>query len=309
MRFSDDVILTNVISFDVKVWDADAPIVAHPGLDGQFGIAGFDDDQNGTIDDLSELGAAGSDDLVWQPGDVYPDSTTSMLPAALQGLATYDYSQSLTSTTAGANNWANTQYLAALQLTTLTPPQAFIIQHGAYVDLAYAQNPQVGTSLTNPLTAFCGPGDFRSLLWGGGWFTNPVTSSTNFFVMPAVYDTGSTSYEDDGLDEDLLSVLAFGTSSFGPDQGTNGSDDNNCAGPDDFAGEPFTDSNNNGLRDTADTPPYTELNANGAYDPPETEMPPPYRTRLHGVQIKIRAFDPDSRQIREVTIVQEFENE
>ena len=321
LRYSEDVILTNVISFDVKVWDPDAPIVGHPGLDGLPGIAGFDDDHDGTVDDITEMGAAGSDDLVWQPGDCYPDSSPSMLPSFLQGYASsYSYAGSSSTVLSGANNWANTQYLTVLaQAISNSPPVtatpstslAVIIQRGAYVDLAYAQNPNVGTSLTNPFTPFCGPGDFRSLLWAGGTFGGA------FFAMPAVYDTGSTSYEDDGLDEDAITVGAFGTSSYGPDQGTNGTDDNLCAGPDDYSGEPFQDNNNNGLKDGGDTfiaAPTAgyllwDLNGNGVYDPPETEMPPPYRTKLGGIQVKIRAFDPDSRQIREVTIVQELENE
>jgi prepilin-type N-terminal cleavage/methylation domain-containing protein len=41
-------------------------------------------------------------------------------------------------------------------------------------------------------------------------------------------------------------------------------------------------------------------------DPNERECPPPYDAPLRGIQIKIRVFEPSSRQIREVTVVQEF---
>jgi type II secretory pathway component PulJ len=40
--------------------------------------------------------------------------------------------------------------------------------------------------------------------------------------------------------------------------------------------------------------------------PSERQYPPPYAAPLRGIQVKIRVFEPDSRQIREVTIVQEF---
>ena len=33
---------------------------------------------------------------------------------------------------------------------------------------------------------------------------------------------------------------------------------------------------------------------------------PPYPSALRGIQIKIRVFEPDSRQIREVTVIQDF---
>ena len=38
----------------------------------------------------------------------------------------------------------------------------------------------------------------------------------------------------------------------------------------------------------------------------EKPSSPPYPAPLRGIQIKIRIFEPDSRQIREVTIEQDF---
>ncbi len=48
-------------------------------------------------------------------------------------------------------------------------------------------------------------------------------------------------------------------------------------------------------------------NSNGIVDDDfEKVNPPPYPIPLRGIQVKIRVFEPDSRQIREVTVVQEF---
>ena len=44
----------------------------------------------------------------------------------------------------------------------------------------------------------------------------------------------------------------------------------------------------------------------GVDDAGELEAPPPYAVPLRGIQVKIRVFDPRSRQVREVTVVQEF---
>jgi len=41
-------------------------------------------------------------------------------------------------------------------------------------------------------------------------------------------------------------------------------------------------------------------------DPGEWAFPPPYWAPLKGIQIKIRVYEPSSRQVREVTVVQEF---
>jgi len=127
-------------------------------------------------------------------------------------------------------------------VTALGRASSRIISRGAYVDLDYA--------LGNAGTPFDGPGVIR-----------PGVPSTTGVLY---YDTWSTHYEKDGIDQNGDGVI---------DSGTNGFDDNG-----------------NGVVD----------------DPTEMETSPPYPAPLRGIQIKIRCFEPDSRQIREVTVVQEF---
>jgi hypothetical protein len=81
-----------------------------------------------------------------------------------------------------------------------------------------------------------------------------------------VYDTWSTHYETAGL-------YGLDPTIYPPGRGTNGFDDNN-----------------DGVVD----------------DENEKLTSPPYPYPLRGIQIKIRVFEPDSRQIQEVTIVQDF---
>ena len=52
------------------------------------------------------------------------------------------------------------------------------------------------------------------------------------------------------------------------------------------------DDNNNGLIDEA----------------AEQETSPPYPVPLKAVQVRIRCYEPSSRQVRQVTIQQEFTN-
>jgi hypothetical protein len=82
--------------------------------------------------------------------------------------------------------------------------------------------------------------------------------------LASLYDTGSFSYENDGIDQD---------GQYGPDQLTNGFDDNGVGGVDDLS---------------------------------EVEGSIPYAVPLKGIQVKIRVFEPDSRQIREVTVTEDF---
>jgi hypothetical protein len=76
------------------------------------------------------------------------------------------------------------------------------------------------------------------------------------------------------------------------DEGANGIDD---------AGN-GQDDDNDGYFDESD-----ETVKNGAVDDViEQEAPAPYPVPLRGIQIRIRVFEPESRQIREMTIVQDF---
>lgn len=128
----------------------------------------------------------------------------------------------------------------------LPPPgPAVTVPRGAYVDLNYAGD--------STISAFSGPGDAKFLArwnWAVG--------------QSCVYDTWSNHYERDGLDQDGV---------LGPDQGTDGFDNNNDGRVDDAA---------------------------------EMEAPPPYSESCRGLQIVIRVFEPDSRQIRQVTVVQDL---
>ena len=63
----------------------------------------------------------------------------------------------------------------------------------------------------------------------------------------------------------------------------------------------------NGFDDAGNTNTGAPIAANGIVDDAEEKIAsPPYPVPLRGIQVKIRVFEPDSRQIREVTVVQDF---
>lgn len=108
---------------------------------------------------------------------------------------------------------------------------------------------------------------------GTSVFSGPVNPLSQLNLsLPAgaaVYDTWSFHYEHDGIDQDQ----SLGSWHVGADQGTNGLDDDGSNGPDDTF---------------------------------ERETSPPYPVPLRGMQIKIRIDDPDSRQVREASVVSDF---
>jgi hypothetical protein len=96
-----------------------------------------------------------------------------------------------------------------------------------------------------------------------------------------VYDTWSTHYERNGFDEDYDGVV---------DEGTDG----------------FDNDMPNSNSPTIQSRTLTGTGIGGPDDATELESPAPYPVPLRGLQVKIRVFEPDSRQIREITVVQEF---
>lgn len=181
-RLGEDVVLTNVVAFDVRVFDPAAPLA----------------------------NSASGNDVVG------PLDDTSPFPAG---------------------------------------PTA----NGAYVDLGN-QVMTVGPSGESP--RFAGFGSPLSRLLG----SSPTA---------CVYDTWSTHYEADGVDQDGVA---------GVDQGVNGADDQVPA--------------RLGL---------SPIPADGVIDDvDEWETKPPYPYPLRGIEVRIRCYDPSSRQVRQVTVRHTF---
>ena len=78
-REGEDLLVSNVHSFDIKMWDP----AASPGPDGKPGKANFDDDGINGIDDIGELGSANSDDGAFRDlGHTGAQGFYKYLPAA-----------------------------------------------------------------------------------------------------------------------------------------------------------------------------------------------------------------------------------
>jgi prepilin-type N-terminal cleavage/methylation domain-containing protein len=131
---------------------------------------------------------------------------------------------------------------------------------GGYVDLG--QSPSTSGLLTGIRPHFSGTGQAKSFL----------ASATR-----RTYDTWSSHYEANGIDDDGVA---------GIDQGTNGIDNDS----DGIIDEPPLDTNNDGT--------YEDLG--------EMETSPPYPYPLRGLEVRIRCLDPESRQVRQVTVRHTF---
>lgn len=142
------------------------------------------------------------------------------------------------------------------------------ISRGAYVDLGY------GLDIAPGLSTFAGPGRYY-----------PVVEPT--------YDTWSTHYENNWIDLNQNGVRDPGDwidvdQDEVRDPGELLGDEN---------GDGRFDEGTNGLDDNGD----------GVVDDPgEQEAPPPYPVPLRGIKVTIRVFEPDTRQVRQVTVIHHF---
>jgi len=140
------------------------------------------------------------------------------------------------------------------------------VGYGAFVDLFWNRTTTVlPTGPSIPSAFFDTIATAKSLLT----ITSPPATTAS-----VAYDTWSFHYENDGIDQDLGNDNGAGI-----DQGTNGLDD---VVPQDILPSPEA--------------------RNGTDDIGERETSPPYNVPLRGLQVKIRTYEPDSRQIKEVTV-------
>jgi len=132
---------------------------------------------------------------------------------------------------------------------------------GAYVDLNW------GSALTPVTTTATFPPAGTTAFQGKG--VNCGSSGNAALTLPT-YDTWSTHYEFDGVNQGDSPTL---TSAPQTDEGSNGRDDNN-----------------DGIVDDAG----------------EQETSPPYPVALRGIEVRIRVYEPSSRQVRQMTIRHTF---
>lgn len=184
------------------------------------------------------------------------------------------------------NDVNNNNVGANADLTPITPADAgwragpassnaAVLRQGAYVDLGYAflhreYSRLLGGSSSVPavITPFSRLAQPKSLTQDGR--------------LTRVYDTWNFGYENDGVNQDLVEEQSTPGATVLVDEGTNGFDDN------------------------AVYPDGSFAQLLGPDDPAERETSPPYPTPLRAVQVKLRVYEPDSRQMREVTVRQHF---
>jgi hypothetical protein len=144
------------------------------------------------------------------------------------------------------------------------------VANGCYVDLGNAN-------------ATRGPSNIPPRFRGNGNAKSQLNASA---TTARTWDTWSTSYETNGINEDALGVT---------DQGSDGID-NNADGQVDECHQRGYDGVDNDVDQYVDEQDEQD----------EQETAPPYPYPLRGIEIRIRCYEPSSRQVRQVTVRHTF---
>jgi hypothetical protein len=146
------------------------------------------------------------------------------------------------------------------------------VGQGAYVDAGYGLN--VASEVPTPAASW-----FFEPKWTPNRLGNRLDPLGNPLAPGySLYDTWSFHYENNGLNEDGDNLV---------DEGTNGFDD---------SANYWNDN----------TEKYDYVQQYGVDDVGERETMPPYDVPLRAMQVKLRIFELDTQQIREVTVGQHF---
>ena len=259
-RIGEDVVLTNVIGFDVRAWDPRAPVLT-----------------TAVRDPLDPARPPDAPTLPLQPVTLLPGD-----PAYLQRFV--DLQDTILDGTFGnypvppTGAYVDLNYLARIPLrSTDVYPDVPAPNDELLVPFFHRQGYPLFPDAQNRVLAAN-----RSLAYGTRW--ELVNFRQPYCYFPAVYDTWSLHYE-----YNRQSIRYFSEN-----PGDNNYADDTIGDED---GNSIFDQASNGLDDDA---------ANGVDDVGERETQPPYRVPLQGIQVRIRVFEPGSRQVREVTLVQKF---
>ncbi len=271
-RAGEDVLASDILAFDIKVFDSGAPLLGSPGND-TFPGTPFDDDQDGTLNELDELGWAGSDDLVLTPND---PGYASALAAGNPPVGTGEYVDLA---------WARK-----------------LVAHGGTIN--------AGTNVWSSFSGysqsnFAGINSYTDSLYKSGNVVLNATGNVTMVLQPS-YDTWTSRFEGDGV----LQAQLIGGAGIARINGTNalyggsGNDANSVFPPwRNNAGNPVIDAATDGIDNN---PPPFFLTGLGVDDATELETSPPYPTKLRGLKISVRMEDPLSRQVKQMSAAKEF---
>lgn len=296
-RAGEDIIASNVVTFDVQAYDATAPVFVAVGSDNEPGRPGVDDDLNGMTDDVSELGAALSDDRMVNPNDPYAyfavRDTSVARPVSQGTFVDLGYFFQSGGNIRSRADWNGSS----------TPPGGYLWhEYGAL-----CSSPFSGLSYTAPAgppNGLAAPGAF--VIWPGLRRSGKclLRSGGQYFVQPT-YDSWTSGYENDGLNQVTYDPTPAPGRPTPPEADFNGMD---CGttywvfnpptnGDSPFPAPPVPPG------DFTDPMTTVDVFKNGTQ---VTDTAPPIQKPLAAIKVTFENYDTATRQISTTEVIHDF---
>ena len=312
-----EVLATNCVAFDVRLFDSGVRSFYHPGSDGLPGAADTDDNQFGPTDmdqqgnhDLGELGFIGTDDVVVTPSD-------PAFPVALE----YSIEQGALSESTVAKRaefvdvgWTLKNYAAALSPPFNYNKQGFqptFWTSGNWAASVYKTPSLWGSAVLEPLhtSMSATTGETRSappplpvtdaMFKSGKAVVAATGNSFQFRVYQPGFDTFTQRYENDGYHQENHSVSP---SEYGVVWRDGVAAMINSARPN---YDPDADRGTNGVDDPV--PPGSTSFGGGPDDSSEKETSPPITSTLAAIQTLVRLEDEGAAVIQQLAVTKDLE--
>lgn len=270
----EEIVSADVVAFDVKGFDVSVKQLAHPGPDGEWGVAfnptsgaPFDDNLDGVANNIAEYNWPGSDDFSLTPSD--PGYGLQLAQIALTGAPSRAISGSGAFVDVG---WGGKTF-NAVHLSRTTPVALNVL----WSTLTLPQKANISSFFPSNLSVLDTNGadllPADSLKLAGAHYSDPTVHQ----VYQPAFDTYTTAYDFDG--EQLLRQTSGGGA---------------------FIGLAWQE----GLRRFGFTTTY------GLDDPvfPLTDTKPPVSGKLPSIQVTIRVQDFTAGNLQQISVVQDLNN-
>lgn len=308
-RTGEDVLSSNILSFDIRGFDPTAPVFLTPGPDADPGVSGFDDDGSGSSDQTdvvvgiprSELGAEGSDDVVVNVTDmaifeilnqpIFDPRRVATFGNDLVSLgsrgAFVDLAYPLLGGSPVRQRTAQSLNAAKSQISTPPPVTATATvnqvrdNYDFFMSSEFSGMPMVMPTTTQGMNS----------LKRSGKLLHSSTGGDIYYFQPT-YDTWTDGYESDGFDQTqtidgrlpIPSGTLFGTTWV------------------------LNNPGNAGAAPIPRMPPTTSsLQVDtGKYVSGESETSPPFTTPLPAISVTVRVIDPSSEEMAQFTVIEDL---
>jgi prepilin-type N-terminal cleavage/methylation domain-containing protein len=287
-RKGEDVMLSNVLAFDIRVYDPDAVVRS-----AYTGTAAGDPVTTTAVNNYQF-----SADPI-QPGDpgyayaLANNFPTTHSPYPILGTGAYvdlGYGYSLLNIMQNLNGSHSVTGTVPTSVTAV--PRSFallflpntsnsILSLYGSPNVSPAYQPMLGNSRFAGLPS--APFSYFLASVAAAHASNATTTYQN--TIGLTWDSWTLAYERDGINQDF--AVEAGATVL-TDEGTDGVD--------------------SPIRFDSATPP-NPIYENGVDDANERETVPPYAHPLRGVQVRIRLYEPGTRQVRQATVATDFLNE